>query len=139
MKRYVVIDTNCLVQMLSAHGSYYSAWQAYRRGEYMLCVSNEILNEYQEVIERVANVTVADNVIHAIIRSPHTLLFTPQYRFHLIEQDPDDNKFVDCAIIANADYIVSEDSHFNVLKAISFPSVRVIRLDEFINSIETLP
>ena len=78
MKRFVVIDTNCLVQMLSAHGNYYSAWQAYRRGEYVLCVSNEILNEYQEIIERVANATVADNVVNAIIRSPHTLLFTPQ-------------------------------------------------------------
>lgn len=133
MKRYVVIDTNCLVQMLSAHSEYYSVWQAYRRGEYVLCVSNEILNEYQEVIERVANSAVADNVVNAIIRSPHTLFFTPQYHFRLIEQDPDDNKFVDCAIIANADYIVSEDSHFNVLKTISFPSVRVIRLDEFVN------
>ena len=46
MKRHVVIDTNCLVQMLSVHGGYYSAWRAYRRGEYTLCVSNEILNEY---------------------------------------------------------------------------------------------
>lgn len=135
MKRHVVIDTNCLVQMLSAHGDYYSAWRAYRRGDYILCVSNEILNEYQEIIERVANATVAANVVNAIVRSPHTLFFTPQYHFHLIEQDPDDNKFVDCAIIANADYIVSEDSHFSVLKSIPFPSVRVIRLDEFIDEL----
>lgn len=135
MKRFVVIDTNCLVQMLSAHGNYYSAWQAYRRGEYVLCVSNEILNEYQEIIERVANATVADNVVNAIIRSPHTLFFTPQYHFHMIADDPDDNKFVDCAIIANADFIVSEDSHFNVLKTISFPSVRVVRLDEFVSEL----
>ena len=135
MKRYVVIDTNCLVQMLSAHGNYYSAWQAYRRGKFVLCVSNEILNEYQEIIERVANAAVADNVVNAIIRSPHTLFFTPQYNFHLIIQDPDDNKFVDCAIIANADFIVSEDSHFNVLKTVSFPVVKVIRLDEFVNDL----
>ena len=135
MKRHVVIDTNCLVQMLSAHSDYYSAWRAYRRGDYILCVSNEILNEYQEIIERVANATVATNVVNAIVRSPHTLFFTPQYHFHLIEQDTDDNKFVDCAIIANADYIVSEDSHFNVLKSIPFPSVRVIRLDEFIDEL----
>lgn len=121
--------------MLSAHGDYYSAWQAYRRGEYMLCVSNEILNEYQEIIERVANAAVAANVVNAIIRSPHTLFFTPQFRFHLIEQDSDDNKFVDCAIIANADYIVSEDSHFQVLRTIAFPSVRVFRLDEFIEDL----
>ena len=136
MKRHVVIDTNCLVQMLSAHGNYYSAWRAYRRGDYILCVSNEILNEYQEIIERVANATVAVNVVNAIIRSPYTSFFTPQYRFRLIGQDPDDNKFVDCAIIANADFIVSEDSHFAVLKFIPYPSVKVVRLDEFVNELK---
>ena len=136
MKRFVVIDTNCLVQMLSVHGDYYSAWQAFRQGKYILCVSNEILDEYQEILERVANEVVATNVVNAIVRSPYTLFFTPQYHFHLIEQDPDDNKFVDCAIIANADYIVSEDSHFQVLNTISFPSIKVIRLDEFVADIE---
>lgn len=131
MSRLVVLDTNCLVQMLSIHSPYRPAWQAFRDGRYILCVSNEILNEYQEIIERVANTEVALNVVTAIIRSPFTRLFTPHFHFHLIEQDPDDNKFVDCAIIAGADYIVSEDTHFRVLKNIPFPYVPVIRLKEF--------
>lgn len=126
------LDTNCLVQMLSVHSPYHPAWQAFREGRYMLCVSNEILNEYQEIIERVANAEVARNIVTAIVRSPFTRFFTPHFYFHLIEQDPDDNKFVDCAIIAGADYIVSEDSHFHVLKDIPFPSVEVIRLDRFL-------
>ena len=45
---------------------------------------------------------------------------------------PDDNKFVDCAIVAGADYIVSEDAHFRVLESIPFPNVSVKRLEEFI-------
>ena len=53
------------------------------------------------------------------------------YHFSLIEQDKDDNKFVDCAIVSMADYIVSEDAHFRVLKDIPFPMVRVIGLKEF--------
>ena len=52
MKRFVVIDTNCLVQMLSVHSSYRPAWQAFREGKYELCVTNEILEEYQEILER---------------------------------------------------------------------------------------
>ena len=67
--------------------------------------------------------TFADNIVRAILRNPNVRLYDPQYHFHLITQDPDDNKFVDCAIIANADYIVSEDTHFNILKTIPFPSV----------------
>lgn len=132
MKRLVVLDTNCLVQMLSVHSPYRPAWQAFREGKYELCVSNEILEEYQEIIGRVANEAVAHNIVNAIVRSPYTRFFTPHFRFRLIEQDPDDNKFVDCAIVAGADYIVSEDAHFRTLKHIPFPKVCVIRLQQFL-------
>jgi predicted nucleic acid-binding protein len=52
-----------------------------------------------------------------------------------ITNDPDDNKFVDCAIASNADYIVSQDSHFDILKFIDFPKVNVIRLEEFMKTL----
>ena len=55
MRRLIVLDTNCLVQILSQHSPYRPAWDAFRKGEYELCVSNEILNEYEEILERVAN------------------------------------------------------------------------------------
>lgn len=45
-------------------------------------------------------------------------------------------KFVDCAISANADYIVTEDSHFNRLKQITFPRLMVLTLDEFNESLQ---
>lgn len=136
MSRNVVLDTNCLVQMISVHSPYRPAWQAFRDGKYTLCVSNDILNEYLEILERVANAVVAHNIVNAILRSPFTKKLDPRYRFSLIEQDPDDNKFVDCAIIAGADYIVSEDSHFKVLKEIPFPKVNVVSLEEFLQDLE---
>ena len=136
MSRQIVLDTNCLVQMISVHSPSRPVWQAFRDGRYTLCVSNDILTEYNEILERVANAAVAHNIVNAIARSPYTRMIDPQYRFGLIEQDPDDNKFVDCAIIAGADYIVSEDAHFRILADIPFPSVAVIRLDEFIKDLD---
>ena len=103
MNRRIVLDTNCLVQIISAHSPYRPAWQAFREGRYILCVSNDILNEYSEILERVANEAVAHNIVNAIARSPYTQMFDPHFHFGLIEQDPDDNKFVDCAIVAGAD------------------------------------
>ena len=44
---------------------------------------------------------------------------------NLIQSDSDDNKFVDCCITANAQYIVSNDRHFDILKHIEFPHVNV--------------
>ena len=77
-------------------------------------------------------------MISEIIHSPYTVFVDPQYRFHLIEQDYDDNKFVDCAIVSGADYIVSDDAHFEVLKSIPFPQVSVIRLQEFLEEMAYL-
>ena len=91
MSRNIVLDTNCLVQIISAHSPYRPAWQAFREGRYILCVSNDILNEYAEILERVANAAVAHNIVNAIARSPYTRMFDPHFRFGLIEQDPDDN------------------------------------------------
>ena len=134
--RLVVIDTNCLVQVISVCSRYRRIWQAFREGRYVLCVSGEILNEYQEILERVANAIVAQNIVNAILHSPFTKFFAPHFHFRMIEQDPDDNKFVDCAIIAGADYIVSEDSHFRILKSIPFPKVNVISLDDFMSDLD---
>lgn len=50
----------------------------------------------------------------------------------LIQSDVDDNKFVDCAIVANASYIVSQDHHFDILKNIDFPKVELIDIDTFV-------
>lgn len=132
MKRLVVLDTNCLVQSLPSKSPYHKVWEDFLEGTYTLCVSNEILNEYQEIIERYSSPEVAKNIISAIVHSPHTLYKESFFRFQLIKSDPDDNKFVDCAITANAEYIVTEDAHFNILYSIPFPKITVIDLDTFL-------
>ena len=50
----------------------------------------------------------------------------------LITEDPDDNKFVDCAFAANADYLVSNDRHFDILSKIPFPHLNLVTLDKLI-------
>ncbi len=97
-----------------------------------MCVSNEILTEYEEILAVHTSPEVAHNVVEAIARHPKTCYRESFYRFHLLSDvDKDDDKFVDCAITAGADYIVTEDSHFNRLKQIPFPQLNVLTLDEF--------
>ena len=129
----IVLDTNCLIAILSRKGNYFPVWQGLHQGKYILCVSNDILEEYEEILSMKTNATIASNVIQAIINSPFVEFIDTYFHFHLIEQDKDDNKFVDCAIAANAQYIVSEDTHFKHLKHIPFPTVNVIRLGDFMN------
>ena len=131
MNRYVVLDTNCLLQSLSARSPYYKVWNDFVLGNYILCVSNEILEEYEEIIASHMSPTVARIAIETILRANNILKVDAQFHFNLITIDPDDNKFVDCAVVANADYIVSEDRHFDILRSIPFPHVEVKRLQDF--------
>lgn len=132
----IVIDTNSLIMSISSRSVYHKIWQSFLAGDFMLCISNEILEEYAEVIARNISVDAARYVIYTIMERANVRQIVPSYRWNLIETDPDDNKFVDCAIAANAKFIVTEDRHFNVLKDIAFPSVPVINIDEFLNELE---
>ena len=130
--RLIVLDTNCLLQAISKRSPYRPIWDAFLQREFCLCVSNEILEEYQEIIEEQTMPSIAENVVMLLVNAKNVKFANPQYRFGLIEQDADDNKFVDCAIVCGADFIVSDDAHFDVLNDIPFPKVRVRKLDDFL-------
>ena len=127
----IVIDTNSLIQSIPKRSAYRVVWDSILSGENILCVSNEIIEEYVEILQQLTNSETANIIIEAIVNSPFVEYITPYYRFNLIKADPDDNKFVDCAISANAHYIVTNDHHYDVLKDIAFPRVDVIALKEF--------
>jgi len=133
--RNIVLDTNCLLACLAKRSKFHAVWTAFLNEDYRLCVSNEILCEYEEILATRISPTFADMIIHVILNSENIVFAHPTFRFNLITADPDDNKFVDCAIVANADYIVSQDNHFNILKRINFPKVNVIRIEDFIKEL----
>ena len=79
-----------------------------------------------------------NDIWQAFRAAKYVLCVNPTYRFNLITADPDDNKFVDCAVIAGATYIVSNDRHFEELKRYEFPKVDVRKLSEFLNIVRNL-
>ena len=129
--RRIVLDTNCLLMLLPSHSIYHSVWQGFINGTIEFCVSTEILLEYEEILAANVSPYMADIVIQALINRPNLIRVEPTWRWHLIEADQDDNKFVDCAIAGQAEYIVSNDSHFRVLRQIPFPYVPLMTLSEF--------
>lgn len=131
----IVLDTNCLLMAISNRNRFHRVWQAFVNGEYTLCVTNEIIEEYVEVIGRNISERAAEAVVYIIMTRSNVQHIDPHFRFGLITADPDDNKFVDCAIAANAKYIVSQDRHFDVLKTIPFPKVDVLSIEEFLMEI----
>ncbi len=128
----IVLDTNCLLMSLSRRSAYYPVWRDFVDGKYTLCVTNEILAEYEEILTQKVGPEIASNVITAILDLPNTQMVQVYYHLRLITADPDDDKFVDCAFKANARYIVTDDRHYDVLKRTPFPFIDVIDIDEFV-------
>ena len=134
--RKIVLDTNCLIASLSRHSEYYPVWKGFQTGKYILCISNDILEEYQEIIAFKTSPEVARNVVNLLLKSKNVELVTPYFKFWLIEADHDDDKFVNCAFAANATYIVSNDKHFDILERIQFPRLLVLKLQQFLQLLE---
>lgn len=125
-----------LADVAFAAQSLLSLWREFVDGKYTLCVTNEILSEYEEkLIEKVGQ-EIASNVITAILDLPNTKMVQVFYHLRLITSDPDDDKFVDCAFKANARFIVTQDHHYDVLKQTPFPYIDVIGIDEFIRVLQ---
>ena len=124
---------------MSRTSASYDVWKGLHEGKYVLCVSTDILNEYQEIIEQKTTPEIAENVIQYLINSEFVEFITPYFHFDMIVGDRDDNKFADCAFAANAMFIVSEDKHYKVLERIAFPRLLVIRLMQFVQKLRSQP
>ena len=94
-------------------------------------MTTDILFEYEEIIGKHLGEDIATNVLRLIENSLNVEWVTSYFKWNLIEKDPDDNKFVDCSIAANAKFLVSDDKHFKILNRIPFPKVELLKAEQF--------
>ena len=130
--RQAVIDTNCLLASLNHKSPFHHLYELFVGEAFEWILSNEILTEYEEVLTQQYSAATAQRVTEILLNAPNTSFQEAYYKWQLIEADPDDNKFADVAIAASADYLVSNDRHFEVLKHLEFPRVSVVSLQEFL-------
>lgn len=126
----VVIDTNVFLVSISSKSKYHWIFEAILNENFFLCVTTEILDEYAEIIEQKMGYEAGETAMALIESLPNVIFTNSFFRFNLLK-DPDDNKFVDCAIAANADFLLTHDSDFNILKSIQFPIVNIIDIQQF--------
>jgi putative PIN family toxin of toxin-antitoxin system len=127
---YLVIDTNVLLAAVGEKSPHNWFWKSFLSRSFSICFSTEILLEYEEIFKSRLSPFAANIFIEIITESPNAILCNLTYKWQLISSDTDDNKFVDAAIHAKADYIITQDRHFDVLKTIPFPSVSVLNIEQ---------
>ena len=94
--------------------------------------------EYEEILGRKFSTNTARTIQRFLMESPNVLFVESNFKWNAIIADSDDDKFFDAAIAGNADYIVTNDKHFNIVKPISFPPVQIISSDDFLDLITDL-
>ena len=97
-----------------------------------LVVSEDILKEYEEIIQRHSAIGISEIVMEIFIESPDVIFQKVFYNWNAISVDPDDNKFFDVAVAADVDFLVTNDRHFDSVKSIDFPKVTIINSEEFL-------
>lgn len=134
MKR-VVLDTNIFVSMVLGGqvGKINDKWRA---GKFILVVSEDIVSEYLDVLQRpklhLKSRTIA-TVVNRVYRKAEFV--TPQEKIVVVLADTSDNKFLEAAITGKTDCIVSGDKHLLDLK--EYRSIPIITSREFIDILGT--
>ena len=127
----IVLDTNIILVSIPRKSKFRMIFNKLLSDSYDLIISNKIINEYHEIISQKANSTVANNITELLLSLNNVQKQEVYFQWNIIENDKDDNKFIDCAVAGNADYLVTNDKHFNVVKQIDFPPLQIINIDEF--------
>ncbi|MBK8567723.1 MAG: putative toxin-antitoxin system toxin component, PIN family [Saprospiraceae bacterium] len=128
----IVLDTNIILSVVSRNSPYHEVWQELLAGTFDLYLTTEILLEYEEKLTTNFNPIVAEINLQILSVLPNVFSQTVYFNFPIIEKDPDDNKFIDCAFACNAHFLVSNDRHYHVLKQLGFPKINLVKLEEFI-------
>lgn len=112
----VCIDTNVVLQARSRHHPFGVILDGFAGGRFVWAVTYRIMLEYEEIVSDLAGEMHWHRLLlfmQAVSRRHRNLRFVDTYfEFHVIGTDRDDNAFTDCAISANADFVITEDKHF---------------------------
>lgn len=128
----IILDCNIIVMSLNLRSAYYNIYKAFLDEKYTLLVSQLIVHEYEEIVEKKFGTAVSETFLNILNESNNVEFKTIYYNWNLIPTDPDDNKYCDCYVAGAADYLVTQDKHFNILSSINFPAIKVLSIDDFL-------
>ena len=128
----VVMDTNVFVSGVFFSGPPYQILKAWQSGDFELVVSQDILDEYRRVgeilTEERPNIDL-NPILNFVIE--HAKVYKPAKLKGPVCEDPDDDKFLACALASGSRVIVSGDKH--LLKVSGYEGIEVLKPREFVD------
>tara|TARA_Y100000310_G_scaffold162838_1_gene162786 strand:- start:53 stop:469 length:417 start_codon:yes stop_codon:yes gene_type:complete len=133
----IVLDTNVIVSGTFWSGNSFKLLNLIELNNFTIIVSLPILKEYNKIIssKEILNKTTAYQQARVGSLSKilsKAILVNPKEKISIVKEDPDDNKFIEAATEANADYIISQDKH--LLKIKKYKNIKILTPEEFLQT-----
>ena len=133
----ITVDTNVLVSATFWYGDSEKIIEMAERKEIELVLSKEIIEEfsrvlcYKEIQEKIKNKNLSmKRTVEKIVSI--AIMVIPTEKINTVDEDPDDNKILECAKAGRVDRIISKDNH--LLKLKEFEGIRIITPQDFIEN-----
>lgn len=139
MEIKIVLDTNALISATFWYGDSYKIVQLCESRKLQLFISKDTIEEYMRVLEypeikdKIKNKNLDFKLTTRKIISFATLV-EPKRKIQSVEDDPDDDKFLEAAIEGNCNFIVTSDNH--LLKLKEFEEIKIIKPNEFLEMLK---
>jgi len=129
----VVVDTNVFVSSFFG-GNPRKIVDLWKSGQVTLCLSRPIIDEYVEVLRRLGlqNERELDELLSLFARGFHVLFSAKTPKLHIVEEDPDDDKFIECAVALKADFVISGDKSLTAIQ--DYMGIKIVTPKEFLDS-----
>jgi len=128
----VVLDTNVFISSFLGTGTPRKIIDFWKEGKITICLSKEIVDEYVEVLERLrlSGEKGVEEFLQLFARNFHSLFTAKTPNLEIVKNDPDDNKFFECAVALKAQFIISGDKA--VLKIENYMGIKILSPKQFI-------
>ena len=132
----VVLDTNVLISAIFFGGNPRQILEKAIRGEIRLCISEPILEELKGVLQR-SKFDYSPEMIQVVLTEFTGIadFVNPLKTIDVVLEDPEDNRILECAVEAKANYIVTGD--FHLLKLIRYRNIEVLNAVAFLEKLSS--
>ena len=127
----VVIDTNIFISSFFG-GIPREIINFWKIGQITLCLSQEIIEEYIEVLNRLGlkEKNEIENLTKLFAEGYHSIFTAKTPSIKIVRDDPDDNKFIECAVALDSKIIISGDKHLRNIK--KYIDIEILSPKQFI-------
>ena len=129
----VVVDTNIFVSSFFG-GNPRKIIDLWKKGEISLCLSKNILDEYVDVLQRIGlgDEREIEELLSLFAKGINIIFTTKTPKIKVIKDDPDDDKFVECAIALKAEVIITGDKALKAIK--EYMGIKILTPQQFLKT-----